>query len=100
MIGLPPTAGAISKYYLLAGALQTEHWAALAVIAASTLLNAGYFVPIVYRAFLREPARDAPAHGEAPWTMVVAQLATAALTIVLFLFSDVPIALARAMRGG
>jgi multicomponent Na+:H+ antiporter subunit D len=100
MIGLPPTAGAISKYYLLAGALQAQQWAALAVIAASTLLNAGYFVPIVYRAFLREPARDAPAHGEAPWTMVVAQLATAALTIVLFMFSDVPIALARAMLGG
>jgi multicomponent Na+:H+ antiporter subunit D len=97
MIGLPPTAGAISKYYLFAGALQAHQWTALAVIAASTLLNAGYFVPIVYRAFMRKPSDGDQAHGEAPLTMVVALVATAALTVLLFLFSDVPIALARAM---
>ena len=32
------------------------HWVALAVIIGSTLLNAGYFLPIVYRAFFRAPA--------------------------------------------
>ena len=100
MIGLPPTVGAISKWYIVTGALQAQHWIALAVIAASTLLNAGYFVPIVYRAFLREPSTVDPAHGEAPWTMVVALVATAALTILLFLFADVPIALARGLLGG
>ena len=60
MIGLPPTVGAISKWYIVTGALQAQHWIALAVIAASTLLNAGYFVPIVYRAFLREPSTAGP----------------------------------------
>lgn len=97
MIGLPPTAGMVSKWYMVAGALEAQHWFALAVIAASTLLNAGYFLPIVYRAFLREPSSGETAHGEAPWTMVVALTASAALTILMFFFADVPIALARGL---
>src|SRR5690606_38533841 len=55
MIGLPPAAGFVSKWFILAGAMATQHWTAVAVIAVSTLLNAAYFVPIVYSAFLRAP---------------------------------------------
>ncbi|MBA3777274.1 MAG: monovalent cation/H+ antiporter subunit D family protein [Betaproteobacteria bacterium] len=99
MIGLPPTGGMVSKWYMVSGAFQAEHWFALAVIVASTLLNAGYFVPIVYRAFLREPAAEATAHGEAPWTMVVALIATSALTVLLFFCADVPLVLARMLAG-
>jgi len=89
----------VSKWYMVSGAFQAEHWLALAVIIASTLLNAGYFVPIVYRAFLREPAAESTTHGEAPWTMVVALIATSALTVLLFFFADVPIELARRLAG-
>ena len=97
MIGLPPAAGFASKWFIVIGALQAEHWLALGVIAASTLLNAGYFVPIVYRAFFA-PASDGPAHGEAPWTMVTALLATACLTVAMFFFADLPLALAERVR--
>jgi multicomponent Na+:H+ antiporter subunit D len=67
----------------------------LGVIVASTLLNAGYFLPIVYRAFLVEGKDEA--HGEAPWTMVAALLATATLTVLMFFWADVPLALARSL---
>lgn len=104
MIGLPPAAGFISKWYMLSGAMAAEHWLAVGVIAASTLLNAGYFVPIVYRAFFVAPpdARTDPhaLHGEAPWPMLVALVATAAGTVALFFVPDVPLALARQMIGG
>jgi multicomponent Na+:H+ antiporter subunit D len=93
MIGLPPAAGFVSKWYIVSGALAAEHWLALAVITASTLLNAGYFLPIVYRAFFREG--DGEDHGEAPWTMVAALLGTAALTVAMFFWADLPLALAR-----
>ncbi len=94
MIGLPPAAGFVSKWYIVGGALQAGHWPALAAIAASTLLNAAYFLPIVYRAFfVAPPAGDAP-HGEAPATMVAALLSSAALTVLLFFFADLPLALA------
>jgi multicomponent Na+:H+ antiporter subunit D len=98
MIGLPPAAGFVSKWYMLAGALQSEHWVAVGVIAASTLLNAAYFAPIVYRAFFRAPQGEA--HGEAPLPMVLALTTSAAATVALFFFPQVPLALARALQGG
>jgi multicomponent Na+:H+ antiporter subunit D len=99
MIGLPPAAGFVSKWYMLSGALQANQWMPLAVIVASTLLNAGYFLPIVYRAFLVSPQQGNPDHGEAPWTMVLALVCTAALTVLMFFFADLPIALATRMTG-
>jgi len=97
MIGLPPAAGFVSKWYIVSGALAAQAWMPIAVIVASTLLNAGYFVPIVYRAFFVEGKNDDPAHGEAPWTMVAALVTTAALTILMFFWSDLPLALARSL---
>ena len=99
MIGLPPAAGFVSKWYMLSGAMVAQHWLVVAVIAASTLLNAGYFLPVVYRAFFVAPPQDAHAHGEAPWPMVVAMVLTAAGTVLLFFIPDVPLALARQMLG-
>jgi multicomponent Na+:H+ antiporter subunit D len=101
MIGLPPAAGFVSKWYMLSGAMAQAHWAAVAVIAASTLLTAAYFLPIVYRAFLRAPgAGDAHVvHGEAPFPIVAALVLTAAGTLALFFLPDVPLTLARDLVG-
>jgi multicomponent Na+:H+ antiporter subunit D len=53
MIGIPPIAGFVSKWYLGLGAVEAEqHWVLL-ILATSTLLNAGYFLPILYRAWFR-----------------------------------------------
>jgi multicomponent Na+:H+ antiporter subunit D len=95
MIGLPPAAGFVSKWYIVSGALAAGHWLALAVITASTLLNAGYLLPIVYRGFFGQG--DADEHGEAPWTMVAALVTTAALTVAMFFWADLPLALARSL---
>ncbi len=103
MIGLPPAAGFISKWYLLSGAMAAGQWLAVAVIAASTLLNAGYFLPIVYRAFFvasPTPRQNEPAHGEAPWPMVLALSLTAVATVALFFWPEVPLALARQLLAG
>ncbi|WP_230969662.1 proton-conducting transporter transmembrane domain-containing protein [Nitrogeniibacter aestuarii] len=111
MIGLPPAAGFISKWYILSGAMSTEHWLAVGVLVLSTLLNAGYFLPIVWRAFFRAPPADDhhddhgdghdhhEAHGEAPVIMVAAQTTTAALTVLLFLYHEPVLALARRVAG-
>ncbi|MGE4111744.1 MAG: proton-conducting transporter membrane subunit, partial [Burkholderiales bacterium] len=72
LIGIPPAAGFFSKWYIVLGAAEGGHWVALAVLAASTLLNAAYFLPIIHAAYFRAPAHDEGhhAHGEAPWPMV------------------------------
>lgn len=87
MIGVPPTGGFISKWYMLSGAWQADNLFVLLVLVISTGLNAAYFLPIVIRAFFREedqtPVKD---HGEAPWPMVLALGTTATLTLAFFLF--------------
>ncbi|MBA3032145.1 MAG: monovalent cation/H+ antiporter subunit D family protein [Gammaproteobacteria bacterium] len=97
MIGLPPAAGFVSKWYIVSGAFAQAQWFALAVIFISTLLNAGYFLPILYRAFFRPLSAEAAAHphGEAPLAIVIALTFTAAGTLALFFFPDVPLALAQ-----
>jgi len=119
MIGVPPTAGFISKWYLLTGAMSTQQFAAAGVIVLSTLLNAAYFLPIVYRAFFVAPTKQIPAahghhpgatgsghadhggeHGEAPWPMLLALSVTAALTLLLFFQPGPLLTLARLVSGG
>jgi multicomponent Na+:H+ antiporter subunit D len=99
MIGVPPTAGFLGKWFILMGAMQTANWVAVAVIILSTLLNAAYFLPIVFRAFFRAPADQGHEHksGEAPWPIVAALTVTAAGTVLMFLSPGIPYALAQLM---
>ena len=101
MIGLPPAGGFLSKWYILLGALEAEQMFALAVIVGSTLLNAAYFLPIVYAAFLKPEATDAQdhEHGEAPLPIVLALVITASATILLFFFPDLALHLAGMLVG-
>ncbi len=88
MIGVPPTAGFVSKWYILAGAFQADNYVAIAAIIASTALNAAYFLPIVYMAwFLKEDTPPAKEHGEAPFAAVLALTITALLTLAFFFFN-------------
>ncbi len=124
MIGLPPTAGFVSKWVIVEGAIQGGQWAALGVIVLSTLLNTAYLVPIVYRAFMVAPPKPQPVeedsheetadeeaesthhddhhddHGEAPLPIVLALTITAVGTVLLFLFPEAALGLAEAMLGG
>jgi len=100
MIGLPPLAGFVSKWFILTGAMVARDWFAVAVLAGSTLLNAAYFMPIVYRAFFVAPAAGESHGHEAPAAMVIAQVVTAAACVALFFFPGFAIALARALIGG
>ncbi len=106
MIGVPPTAGFVSKWYILQGAMDAGQMLAVGVVIISALLNAGYFLPIVYAAFFKipgsNPGHDNPGHGghhddhgEAPLPIVIALSVTAAGTLLLFFLPGVFIDLAR-----
>ena len=101
MIGVPPTAGFLGKWFILSGGMQTANWIAVGVIMLSTVLNAGYYLPIVYRAFFRAAPEAAHGHEihEAPLPIVVALTATAAGTVLLFLMPEIPYALAKLAIG-
>jgi len=101
MIGVPPTAGFLGKWFMLTGAMDTGQWLPIVVIIASTLLNAGYFLPIVVQAFFKAPGKDVQEHakGEAPFPIVLALTATAIGTIGLFLYPAIPMALSKMLAG-
>ena len=56
MIGVQWTAGYVSKTHLLQGAEAGGAAWADWVLTRSSVLNAAYFLPILYRAWLKRPA--------------------------------------------
>jgi multicomponent Na+:H+ antiporter subunit D len=91
MIGMPPVCGFVSKWYLANGAIDIHNNILLLALLASTLLNAGYFVPVIYRAFFRPPAEgvDHSQFKEAPMVMVVPLCLTALISVTLGLFPEI-----------
>ncbi|MDI6892552.1 MAG: proton-conducting transporter membrane subunit [Actinomycetota bacterium] len=58
LIGVPPTLGFLSKWYLWMGPLEAQQSIFLGALILSTLLCAFYLLPITYRAFFK--------HAEGP----------------------------------
>jgi len=95
MIGVPPMAGFVSKFYLGAGAVAAGQLWVLVVLAASSLLNAAYFLPILYVAWFKEPAGPWPEEHsggvlETHWMLLVPAITTALLALAAGLFANVP----------
>jgi len=57
VIGIPPTCGFFSKWYLVLGAIDAKGWLFAAVLLLSSLLNAILFFRVIERAYF-EPAAD------------------------------------------
>ncbi|MGE0824913.1 MAG: complex I subunit 5 family protein [Candidatus Binatia bacterium] len=93
MIGVPPTAGFISKWYLGIGSVTAGQSWVLVVLVISSLLNAAYFLPILYAAWFCEPEGewhvDHPGgRFEADWRLLLPPLVTAALVLAAGLLAN------------
>ena len=97
MIGVPPTGGFVSKWFILAGAFQSDNYVAIFTIIVSTALNAAYFLPIIFAAWFAKPDPQLKSHGEAPTAIVVALSITALATLGLFFFNQPVLDLERAL---
>ena len=95
MIGVPPLAGFVTKWYLGIGALDAGMGWVVAVLILSSLLNAAYFLPIVHRIWFRPqraPWPDEHFHDRRdthPW-LLLPTLATAALSVAAGLLAGMP----------
>ena len=112
MIGVPPSAGFVSKWYLALGTIEADKLAILFVLLTSTLLNAIYFVPIVYNGFFKAPPEEAHAlagdkdgHGEAHEVKEVSifivgpLMLTAMISLILGMFPDIFLGLVKQVIG-
>jgi multicomponent Na+:H+ antiporter subunit D len=90
MIGIPPLAGFLSKWYLGAGGLQAGQPAVIALLAGSSMLNAAYFLPILYRAWFLDPPEGVPASRKLNWMLILPPAMTAALIVAAGIFANAP----------
>ena len=99
MIGVPPVAGFISKWFLLTGAMAAHQVGIVLVLLTSTLLNAAYFVPVVFHAYFGTPPVGEAGKGvhEAPSFLLVPLLFTAVLSVAAGLYPDVFIRIIKGM---
>jgi multicomponent Na+:H+ antiporter subunit D len=89
-VGVPLFAGFITKWYLALGALQADAGWVVLVMILSSLLNAGYWFPILHRAYFRPPAEPFEGVGDAPPTLLVPILICAAYVLLLGVTAQVP----------
>ena len=71
LIGVPGTAGFISKWYLVVAALEQQMWLVVAVILAGSLIAVVYVGKILEALYFKSPANDMPAVKEAPLLLLV-----------------------------
>lgn len=106
MIGIPPTAGFFSKWYLVLGAIESQKWVFAAALIFSSLINAILFFRILEKVYFKgsrgqgakgssenEPSNPRtlessnPSFDEAPFSMLVPILIMAGGIIMLGLYS-------------
>lgn len=92
MIGLPPTAGFFSKYYLALAAIESGQWAFIVALVISSLLGAVYFFRVIERAYLMERDETAGETRELPAAMLVPILVLAVLVLLLGVFNQTIVA--------
>ena len=87
LAGIPPITGFISKWYLVQGSLDVGQVALAVTLLLSGVLNAGYFLSIVCRAFFRRSDKFT-GFNEASPLMVVPLAVTAMLSLLLGIFPN------------
>jgi len=105
MIGVPPASGFVSKWYLALGSMDIHNNIILAVLVVSSLLNAGYFVPIVLTSFFGDPPPGETDTGSLEglsWVpfMVVPLFVTALISVVIGIYPDFFLSITRLVGGG
>lgn len=96
LIGVPPTCGFFSKFYLIRGAIEAGRWEFVIALLFSSLINVILFFRIIEYAFFRidpdedEAAPDADDDSDepTPLTQVLALWTSAIALILLGLFNQ------------
>ena len=89
LIGVPGTAGFVSKWYLIAGALDRDLWWLAGVIVVSSLLAVLYIGRIVEVAWFRDPAPDLDNIKPIPVEMAAITWVLAIATIYFGFFTEI-----------
>ncbi len=96
MIGIPPTCGFFSKWYLIRGGMESGHWGYVIALLISSLINAVLFFRIFEIAYFGKKPTEGHGHhidhaevtiSEASPSALVPLLVTAAIIVLLGVFN-------------
>lgn len=88
IVGLPPTAGFMAKWYLLWGCFQKRSYVFVAIVLLGSLLSAIYCFRVVYYMFFTGPRLRTQKIDEVPPTMYVSAAILSLGTLVLGIYSS------------
>jgi len=99
IIGVPPTGGTWSKWFLLMGTMEAQQWILMAVLMISSLLNIAYLLPIPLRGFFPGTMTPSVNAGvkEAPLPSLIALCVTTLGCVILFVYPQPLYELAKAI---
>ncbi len=91
MIGIPPTAGFFSKWYLVQGGIAAGNWVFVAVILTSSLLTAVYFFRVLEKVYTSPSGPEAVnwQRSDPPPAMLVPILVLAGGVLVLGIINSI-----------
>lgn len=96
IIGVPPTCGFFSKWYLIQGAVIAGHWAFIVALIGSSLINVVLFFRIIEIGYVFRLSHQGDHHGdahgavikEAPLSMLLPTVAIAVAIILIGLYNQ------------
>ncbi len=106
MIGLPPTCGFVSKWYLIRGGMESGQWHYVAALLFASLINVVLFFRIFELAFFQLDDEDEhrahanPQREEAPLSMLIPLLTASASLLLLGVFNERIVGLIRIYLSG
>ncbi|MBR1368458.1 hypothetical protein RJ53_02640 [Methanocalculus chunghsingensis] len=90
LIGIPLTAGFITKWFIITGALDAGAWIYVLLLLLSALLNAAYFLPPIYHAYFSEPAESGDFEDQTSWFIKFPLIFTAMMVILFGILPNAP----------
>jgi multicomponent Na+:H+ antiporter subunit D len=92
IVGLPPTAGFICKWYIALGAMEAGRPFFAAVLLFGALLIFIYYIRMVNAFYFQQPVHEAVINAtEAPASMLLPVLVLAALCLIMGVFARIPL---------
>lgn len=99
MIGIPPTCGFFTKWYLISGAIEAGQWGFMVALLLSSLINAFIFFRLIelgfFPSFAEADAAPQPgrhpetlAVAEAPLTMLIPMVLTASSLVLIGIYTN------------
>ena len=96
IIGVPPTCGFFSKWYLIQGAIIAKHWAFVVALLGSSLIKVVLFFRIIEIGYVFHESHEGYTHDsggirrteEAPLSMLAPALAMAIAIVLLGLYNQ------------